>query len=168
MPKVIIVDENNSIIWHKEKSEVRKEDIFRVSACIIKNSEGEYLLAQRSLQKKNKPGLWAYAAEGTLKEWESYESNILSKLESEIGVTGVLLEKLYQKRRYGVHTFFHEVYFTNLDRSIEDFQFSSHEVEQMRWLSREEIRAASFEGNPISKKLQRDIEFLEEAVESDY
>ncbi len=168
MPQVIIVDESNTVIWHKEKSEVKAEDIFRVAACIIKNSEWKYLLAQRSLQKENKPWLWAYAAEGTLTQNEGYESNILLKLESEIGLTEVLLEKLYQKRRYGVHTFFHEVYFMKLDQNIEGFQFDRKQVEKMRWFTKEEILEKEFEGNLISKKLQRDVVFLEDGVESEY
>ena len=168
MSQVIIVDETNTLICHKEKSEVQVEDIFRVSACIIQNSEGKYLLAQRSLKKKNKPWLWAYAAEGTLSKWESYESNILSKLESEIGLRWVILEKLYTKRRYWVHTFFHEVYFMKLDQDIEDFTINSSEVEQMRWFTKEEISEKEFEWYPISKKLQRDIDFLERGTESDY
>ena len=168
MKELIIVDEHNEIIGYKKKSEVMQEDIFRVSACIIKNSTGKYLLAQRSIQKENKPGLWAYAAEGTLSKDESYESNILAKLESEVGVRGVILKKLYQKRRYGVHTFFHEIYLLESDMELWDLFLDTQEVEQVRWFSVEEIQEKEFEWDLISKKLQRDILFLEEGIESDY
>ena len=54
--KIIIVDEKDRIINCKERIKLNREEIYRVSALWIKNSNGESLLAQRSFSKKHSPG----------------------------------------------------------------------------------------------------------------
>lgn len=49
--KIIIVNENDEIIGHKKREEIRQEDIYRVSALWLTNSKNEILLARRGLNK---------------------------------------------------------------------------------------------------------------------
>ncbi len=57
--RVIIVNEKDEQIALKERKDIKKEEIYRVSALWITNSKGEILLAQRGLNKKHDPGKWA-------------------------------------------------------------------------------------------------------------
>ena len=43
-PRVVIVDKNDKIIGHKHRGTLNKEDIYRVSALWITNSQKEILL----------------------------------------------------------------------------------------------------------------------------
>ena len=54
-PKIIVVDENDKIIGHKNRGTLKKEDIYRVSALWITNSRGEILLARRHHTKSHHP-----------------------------------------------------------------------------------------------------------------
>ena len=108
MTKIIIVDEHDNEIGLKERDEIEKGDIYRVSGIWITNSKGEILLSQRSLLKKKSPGKWTCAAAGTVDEGETYENNILKEVEEEIGIT-LLPSDLFLGPRIklkGIHTHF--------------------------------------------------------------
>jgi len=56
MVLIPIVDEKDKIIGYKDRKEIQKEDIYRVSALWITNSKDEILLAQRAFSKSHDPG----------------------------------------------------------------------------------------------------------------
>ena len=56
MEIIPLVNEQDEIIGYKERAEIKTEDIYRVSALRITNSQGEILVAQRAFTKKNNPG----------------------------------------------------------------------------------------------------------------
>ena len=58
MPLIPIVDEDDNIIEYVERSERRSDQIYRVAALWITNSQGEILIAQRHRSKKHHPLLW--------------------------------------------------------------------------------------------------------------
>ncbi|MFA6422790.1 MAG: NUDIX domain-containing protein, partial [Candidatus Buchananbacteria bacterium] len=86
MAKIIIVNENDEAIGHKERNELDFSDIYRVSGLWITNLKGEILLAQRAFTKNHDPGKWGPAAAGTVEEGEDYETNILKEAEEELGL----------------------------------------------------------------------------------
>lgn len=104
--KIIIVDENDEIIKHKERGTLNQSDIYRVSALWIQNSKGEILLAQRSFNKKNHPGKWGPAVAGTNDEGETYESNIVKEAEEEIGLKNISFQKSINQKVEGEHNYF--------------------------------------------------------------
>jgi len=57
--RIVIVNDEDEIIGHKERGTLVKEDIYRVAALWVTNSKGEILLAQRQLGKRHDPGKWA-------------------------------------------------------------------------------------------------------------
>lgn len=154
--KIIIVDENDEQISAKERNIVTSEDIYRVSALWITNSDGEVLLAQRKWSKKNNPGMWGPAVAGTIEVGETYESNIYKEAEEEIGLTGVEVEAWFKKLYEGEHAHFTQWYRAALNWPIDKFQIQEEEVEAIRWISIPELKA-DIEQNP-SKYLRSVIE----------
>lgn len=138
--KIPIVDENDEVIGHKERTKIEREDIYRVSGLWIENSKGEVLLAQRSFAKKNSPGKWGPAVAGTIEEGETYDSNIYKEAEEEIGLVGYDFEKGEKVRRRGEHNYFVQWYFVKLDIDIEKFKIKEDEVEQIKWIDRNELK----------------------------
>lgn len=131
--QIIIVDENDTIIGYKDRSQVNSNDIYRVSALSVHNSKGDVLLAQRKLTKKNDPGKWGPAVAGTVEKGETYDSNILKETEEEIGVKGYQLEKTQKVRVRGKHNFFCQWYKLTIDENINYFTIQDEEVEQIKW-----------------------------------
>lgn len=95
--KIIIVDENDTIIGHKNRDSMEDGDMYRVSALWIQNSKGDILLAQRSFDKRNDPGKWGPAVAGTVEEGETYESNIIKEAEEEIGLKNSHFDKAFYR-----------------------------------------------------------------------
>lgn len=87
--KIVVVNENDEVVGAKKRGTIATDDIYRVSALWITNSNGDVLLAQRALTKKNDPGKWGPAVAGTVEEGETYLGNITKETEEEIGLKDV-------------------------------------------------------------------------------
>lgn len=138
--KIIIVDENDSIIGCKERSTEIKEGIYRVSALWIINPKGQVLLARRQLDKGHDPGKWGPAVAGTLEEGETYESNIIKEAEEEIGIKNIKFEKIDKIRVKGKYNYFCQYFLLKIDKEAEEFNFNKKEVLELKWFSKQEIR----------------------------
>lgn len=138
--KIIIVDENDNVIGFKDRDEVKREDIYRVSALWITNSQGDNLLARRALTKAHYPGKWASAVTGTVEEGEDYESNIIKEAEEEIGLKNIAPKLGPNIRVYGEYNHFTQWYTLELDRPANEFIINKDEVDEVKWFSNEEIK----------------------------
>jgi isopentenyldiphosphate isomerase len=138
-PRIVIVNENDEIIGHKERGTLTKEDIYRVSALWITNSKGDILLAQRKFTKAHDPGKWGPAVAGTVDEGEAYEMNILKEAEEEIGLKDIHPTLGPKRRERGEHNYFGQWYLLTIDKPVEDFTIQEEEVEQIKWFARSEL-----------------------------
>ncbi|MDO8490348.1 MAG: NUDIX domain-containing protein [bacterium] len=139
---VQIVDDNDEIIEHKDRSEIVLSDIYRVSALWLTNSKGEILIAQRKLTKAHDPGKWGPAAAGTLEEGDTYESNAKKEAEEEIGLTGVEFQlgpKVARRIPESKWNYFGQWYTAVADKDIHEFVLQDDEVEAVRWISPEDL-----------------------------
>lgn len=161
---VIIVNENDEIIWYKPRADITNNDIYRVSAVVIMNSKREVLLAQRSFKKKNWPWKWSVSAAGTLERWDTYNSNIVKELEEELGLMDVKLKKVDKLRVSDGHNFFDQLYRVDLDLDISALTLQEEEVEAVRWFTFEEIKLWSFEGNEISPTLIKYLDVFTQEI----
>jgi len=66
---ITIVNEDDEIIWEKDRSDVTQDDIYRVSALEVRNSKGDFLLAQRGFLKRKWPWKRSVAVAGTVDAW---------------------------------------------------------------------------------------------------
>lgn len=139
-PKAIIVDEEDNSIGLKDRNEIDyKKDFYRAAGVWIVNSKDEVLLAQRKFTKAKDPGKWGPAVAGTVEGGETYESNAYKETEEEIGVSGIKLElgpkqKMSYPRKYFVQWFIGKI-----DKPAEEFTIQEEEVEQVKWISKEEL-----------------------------
>lgn len=133
----VIVNEYDEIIDHKIRSEITSEDIYRVSALDVRNSNGDILLAQRWFLKKKWPWKRSVAVAGTVDTGESYEDNIYKEAEEEIGLTGYVFQEIDKNRR---PDYFSQYYSVIVDKSIDEFILEEWQVANLRWFSIEEIK----------------------------
>ena len=154
---VIIVDENDKIIEYKKRWTILHSDIYRVSALLIKNSNWEFLLAQRKFTKKNNPWKWSFTVAGTIEKWETYDSNIKKEIEEEIGISNLNYKKWDKKRIIWKHNYFCQFYSAILDKDLDYFTIQEEEVESIRWFSLDEIKKWEFEWNKISQTILKNL-----------
>jgi isopentenyldiphosphate isomerase len=136
-----IVDKNDQVIEYRERELVGKGDIYRVSALWLVNSQKQVLLAQRSFGKSHGSGKWGPAVAGTVAKSESYLDNIIKETQEEIGID---LEKYNFKKVDKIFTdfnwtFFCQWYFLKADISLDEFIFPLDEVEQLKWIDKNEF-----------------------------
>lgn len=138
-PRIIIVNDQDEIIGHKERGTISPEDIYRVSALWVTNSKGDILLAQRKFTKSHDPGKWGPAVAGTLDEGETYESNIIKEAEEEIGLKDIKPTIGPKIRETGEHNYFTQWYTLVIDKPAEEFTIQEEEIEQVKWFTRAEL-----------------------------
>jgi len=138
--KYIVVDENDNIIGYKDRDSITRNDIYRVSALWITNSNDDILLAQRAFTKSHDPGKWGPAVAGTVDEGESYEDNIIKEAEEEIGLKNIIPKIGPKKRMTGEHNYFDQWYFLKIDKLEKDFTIQESEVETIKWFTKEQLR----------------------------
>jgi len=138
-PKIVIVDENNNIIGHKERETLKREDIYRVSALWLTNGKGDILLARRALTKSHDPGKWGPAVAGTVEEGETYHSNIVKETAEELGLKDIKPEKGPMIRISSRHNYFCQWYILTIDKPITQFKIQKAEVEEIKWFSKGEL-----------------------------
>ena len=134
--KIPIVDENNNIIYYKERSETEKGEICRAAGVWITDDEGNILLSQRSLSKTYSPGEWGPAAGGVVEEGETYESCVIRETEEEIGLKNIKPKPGFNKK---YDDCFSQFYFLVLPKGFNDFKIQEEEVFQVKWFSRDEL-----------------------------
>jgi isopentenyl-diphosphate delta-isomerase len=138
--KIIIVDENDQVIGHKDRDALFQEDIYRVSVLWVINSQGDVLLAQRALTKSHDPGKWGPAVAGTLEEGEDYLTNIYKEAKEELGLKDFTAQILSKERVAGEYNYFVQRYLAIVDKPEKDFTVNQDEVAEIKWFKKEELR----------------------------
>jgi len=139
MTKVTIVDENDNVIGQKERGTLSPDDIYRISVLWLTNSKGEILIAKRSRNKSHDPGKWGTSVAGTVENGESYYENIIKEAEEEIGLKNFEPKKGPYGRNKGKYNYFYQWYLYQADMDIEELDFDKNEVEEIRWVPKEQL-----------------------------
>jgi len=138
--KIVIVDENDKIIAHKNRGTLNKEDIYRISALWVTNSHGEILLARRHHAKSHHPRKWGPAVAGTNDEGETYKENIIKEAEEELGLNEIKPELSLKIKTDKEFHHFTQWYTLNIDKNIDEFKIQEDEVEEIKWFSPDEFK----------------------------
>lgn len=143
MSKITIVNDKDEIIDHKDRDDKNDIDIVRVSCLWIFNSNKDVLLAQRSLLKTRSAGKWGPAVAGTVEEGETYESNIIKESDEEIGLKIQEGELVLGKKEFfnKEHPYFGQMFYFKSDLPVSEFRPRPGEVEQVRWVSLDDLSA---------------------------
>ena len=138
-PRIIIVDKNDKEIGFKVRGTLTQNDIYRVSALWITNSNGEILLARRHHTKSHHPRKWGPAVAGTVDEEENYEENIIKEAEEELGLKNINPQLGPKTETTGQYHHFTQWFTLTVDKDIDDFKIQEDEVEEIKWFPREEL-----------------------------
>jgi isopentenyl-diphosphate delta-isomerase len=151
-----LVDPEDNVVNYKERYQLQKGDIYRISTLWLVNSKGEVLLTQRALTKRNDPGRWGPAVGGTVEDKESYEENIVKEAREELGIVDVSFvtgPKLYvPDNGYGLG-YYCQVFIAKLDWPTERFKLQAEEVSSVKWapidvvIAEAKVSPASFTAN---------------------
>ncbi len=140
--RINIVDENNSLVGEKFRDEIDyQKDRYQCTGLWVNNSKGEVLIAQRKLTKKTDPGKWGTAVSGTVAVGETFESNIYKEAEEEIGLFNVSFEVGPLQKNEVPRKSFAQWFIAIVDLPIDSFVLQEEEVEQLSWVSPEELIA---------------------------
>jgi len=139
-PKIIIVDENDKIIGYQDRDILKKEDIYRVSALWLTNSDGQILLARRHHTKLHYPRKWGPAVSGTVEEGETYDENIIKEAEEELGLKNIKPELGPKTKTDNEYRHFTQWYVLNVNLDIDQFVIQKDEVEEIKWFSSKEFK----------------------------
>jgi isopentenyldiphosphate isomerase len=142
---IIIVNDQDEIIGHKERGTLMQSDIYRVSGLWVKNSKGDILLAQRKFTKKHDPGKWGPAVAGTVDEGETYDSNIIKEAAEEIGLKNIEPIKGPKRRVNDDYNYFCQWYTLIIDKPADKFTIQEEEVERVTWFSQDELKKELWE-----------------------
>lgn len=137
---VAIVNEFDKVISHKRRGELTDNDCWRGVSIWVENDQGQVLIQQRSMTKKNSPGKWSPAADGTVPRDISYDETAAKELEEEIGLRNVTLKKqnkLYRKYEFGWRQM--QGYTAVCNWRIDKFQLQADEVMQIEWVDKQEV-----------------------------
>ncbi len=87
--KIPIVNEQDEILYYKEREESTRDEIRRIVSLYVFNENKEVLIAKRHPSKTIDPNCWGPAVSGTVEEGETYDSNVTKEAEEEIGLTNI-------------------------------------------------------------------------------
>jgi|SRR2546429_3819557 len=145
-----IYDENNNPIGIQKLRSVvhaKLKDWHRATHIWIVNDKGQILCQQRSMKKDANPGKWQSFFGGHLKAGQTYESNASAELNEELGLD-IKVEDLVPIRNSKDEDVKHfgQVYLVKWNGDIGDLHFNDGEVEQVKWMYGDEIKAGERRG----------------------
>ena len=138
--KIVVVDENDNIIDYKYRDNLKKGDIYRVSALWITNSHNEILLARRHRTKSHNPRKWGPAVAGTVEKGETYKENIIKEAEEELGLKSIKPKLNIKMKVDNEYNYFVQWYTLNIDKNISELKIQEDEVEEIKWFSKDKLK----------------------------
>lgn len=136
-----IVNENDEVIGRKKRADINYEiDIFRTASVWVTNSQGDVLLAQRTLDKKVDPGLWAEAVGGTVEGESSYKQTAVRETHEELGIQNVSLTPGPKQLIVTPCRYFVQWYYATIDLPVEQFIIQPEEVMAIAWVPRLQLQ----------------------------
>lgn len=138
-----VVDEQDTIITHKEREAILSGDIYRVSGLWVVDGKGRALFARRALSKKKGAGKWGPSVAGTVEEGETYESNIIKEAQEELGIIDIHPHPWIKQRSLRpTDNYFSQWFRVVLDISVAELRLDPLEVAEVKWMTIDEFRNA--------------------------
>ncbi len=142
MVDVVLVDGENREIGVMEKLEAHKSGkLHRAFSVLIRNTQGQWLIQRRALEKYHGGGLWSNAVCSHPLPGESYEDSIVRRMMDEIGIACEVkkgFEFIYRTTVGDLIEHEHDsVFFGVYDGEIVP---NSEEVMEYRWVEVEALR----------------------------
>ncbi|NOX71171.1 MAG: NUDIX domain-containing protein, partial [Candidatus Micrarchaeota archaeon] len=144
------IDKENNVIGPVPKDEAHKKGLLhRAVWIIVINEKGEILIQKRHKKKRISPGFWDLSATGHVDSGETYDEAAKRELSEELGIEDTL-----EKIEDGLFVFDHknglkdrELYRIYLCKSDGPFKMQEDEIEEIRFVSPEELDEMINSGN---------------------
>lgn len=135
-------EKTNETIYATE--EIPENRYILVVLVLIQNSQGQILVQKRSKQKGGEYALTS----GHAKSGETTLQGIVSEIKEELGLT-VLPEELslIHSERNDKKKSFYDLFYLQNDYDISKMNLQKEEVEDVKWLSEDEVRALCSNNN---------------------
>jgi isopentenyl-diphosphate delta-isomerase len=134
--KIPIVNEQDEILYYKEREETTRDEIRRIVSLYVFNEKNEVLIAKRHSSKTLDPNLWGPAVAGTVDEGYTYDETVVKEAEEELGLTNIqpiLLKKSFYEthnaRRWCAR------YYVVVNSTEREFVLEKDEVSEIKWIS---------------------------------
>jgi len=126
----------------ERKDDLLKDEYFLVTHVWIINSKGEYLIQQRSKDKKVDPNLWSTTA-GFVSSHETSVTACMRELEEELGILVEPMELDFLVRLYPKLPNKHiaDIFLVKKDIDLDDITMQDVEVQNVGLASKKEILA---------------------------
>lgn len=134
--KIPIVDEEDEIITYKERDETTREDIRRIIALYVFDTNARVLIAKRHKDKKIDPNCWGPAVAGTVDQGYDYESTVLKEAKEEIGlqdIAPIFFRKIYYETETAKR--FCSQYYVVINSETAALTIQEDEVSEIKWIS---------------------------------
>lgn len=93
--KILVVDDNDQPIGEFSKEEVWQKGLrHRIVRIMVEDEQGRVLLQKRSKEVDTFPDCWDHSAAGHVDAGEDYEEAAKRELQEELGISGVILQKV--------------------------------------------------------------------------
>ncbi len=134
--KIPIVNEQDEILYYKERGETTPDEIRRIVSLYVFNEKNEVLIAKRHPSKIIDPDLWGPAVAGTVDEGYTYDETVVKEAEEEIGLTNI--QPLFLKKT------FYEIghtrrwcarYYVKINPEERELLLEEDEVSEIKWIS---------------------------------
>lgn len=118
--------------------EIPEDRYILVELVLIQNSEGKLLIQKRSKQKGGEYALTS----GHAKSGETPLQGIITEIKEELGLEVAPEEVvLMHSTRNDTKRYFYDLFYLQNDYDISEMVLQKEEVEEVHWLSEEEVRA---------------------------
>lgn len=112
----------------------------------VYNSKGEILIQKRSMKKKRFPGYWDTSCAGHVDAGETPKQGAIREAKEEIGLevseddVQFMFEFIEDEGYWEIG----QVFFIKADKEIDEFTIQEDEVDEIKWVSFEELKKIIF------------------------
>jgi isopentenyl-diphosphate delta-isomerase len=141
--QVVLVDEQGNELGLMGKTEAHEKGILhKAISVIIFNSKGEMLIQQRAFAKYHWAGIWSNTCCSHPRQGESFANAAQRRLKEELGINTPLKKEFYfiykaKDQKSGLTEHEYDWVFTGT--FDEPFEFNTHEINAIKWVSKNEL-----------------------------
>lgn len=104
----------------------------------IVNSKGEFLVQKRSMQKRNNPGKWS-STNGLRAIGEESIETCMRETNEELGIDSSNCDINFIYSKIAGESLMVDIFLTKLDVDLNNITIQKEEVDEIKWVSKEEL-----------------------------